>query len=411
MVHQGDEQNVEYLEDMEILAFARRLAKRTREILSQIEGGSMSLDQSLDEIFTHRLTRKRISSLAWSILVELQDYPELNLLLGCWLRIGVMCDDPMCISSFYRFLTSHSSLSMTQLRGLLTPRFGQTPDFFAWVGLSDAGEKRDKDAVVVIIDRFETDSMDDARYEFEKIAQKPISLCRIQNLAHIYSVLNSEFPWFSQVIDHIANQLTARAHGRSVFGFKPLILLGDPGIGKTRFVRRLAELSGVPWRLLPLAGKADNRDLAGTAKGWSNACPGLPLMVTKTELCANPILVLDEIDKAGGSAHNGRIHDTLIQLLEPSSASKMMDDFLQARVNYSYISWIATANDVSQIPAPLLSRFQVLRVEGPTSKDDYLGIIETTITEFARRHGIRKEFMLRAPKIFDGYPLNSDHIL
>lgn len=113
----------------------------------------------------------------------------------------------------------------------------------------------------------------------------------------------------------------------------------------------------------------------------------------KTENCANPIIVLDEIDKAGGSSRNGRVHDTLIQLLEPSSSSCILDEFLQARVNYSKINWIATANDTSYMPAPLVSRFKTVRVNGPKTREQFEVIIERTFNEFACEHGIRREFM------------------
>ena len=163
--------------------------------------------------------------------------------------------------------------------------------------------------------------------------------------------------------------------------------------GEKQQIFWLLSISGVPWRLIGLAGKNDNRDLSGTARGWGSASPGLPIRTIVDEEVANPIILLDEIDKCGGSDHNGRVQETLISLLERGSASVFMDDFLQARTNLSWISWLATANSVARLSAPLLSRFQVVEVKGPAQPHEFLKIIEITKREVANRYGITPEFM------------------
>jgi len=121
--------------------------------------------------------------------------------------------------------------------------------------------------------------------------------------------------------------------------------------------------------------------------------PGIPIRTIAEERIANPIILLDEIDKSGGSDHNGRVHDALIPLLERSSASIHQDEFLQARTDLSHISWLATANSVAMIPSPLLSRFQVVRADRPANREEYKKIIQIAAKEFARRHGVREEFV------------------
>ena len=278
MTHTNEDDMI-VIEAMEVLTIARRLAKRTKIILDEFPGGSMSVNRELEEILTKRLTKRRVGTLACSIVAALQAYPDLSLLLGCWLRVGVLCDVPIAISYFYHFLTSQDSLTPQQVEAPLTPRFGRTPEFFDGVDvLHTEGRSNSQDSLVIVLDALETDSMDDPRFEFQSFDQKPIPLRRIQHLADTYKILNLEFPWFQNITDIIFKQLIARAHGNHVYGFNPLLLLGEPGIGKTYYLRRLAELSKVPWRLLALAGRGDNRDLAGTTKGWSNACPGHPII-------------------------------------------------------------------------------------------------------------------------------------
>ena len=142
----------------------------------------------------------------------------------------------------------------------------------------------------------------------------------------------------------------------------PMLLVGAPGVGKTRFVRRLATELGLSWGRLSLEGLSDNRALAGTSSGWSTAEPAWPVAEIARLGVANPLLMLDEIDKCVAS-HNGDAHATLLGWLEPSTAAAVVDPVLGPPIDLSGVSWILAANSIDRLPAPLLGRVHVVNVD------------------------------------------------
>ncbi len=222
---------------------------------------------------------------------------------------------------------------------------------------------------------------------FKTLKNEGVDLIKIDCVSTIKDKLNNEFPWFEKVTEIIFSQLSVRVQGDKVFCLTPILLLGDPGIGKTAYCSRLAELSKVPYRMLGLAGTSSNHILAGTERGWSTAKSSLVVQTILDHKIGNPLIILDELDKAGGSEHNGHPVQTLLGLLEPSSSKNWLDPFLMGHVDLSYVSWVATANDISQLPKTLLSRMRVINVESP-QKEHYPAIINRTRHTFAKDNGI-----------------------
>lgn len=178
--------------------------------------------------------------------------------------------------------------------------------------------------------------------------------------------LDAEFPWLSAVTADLRAQATMRTQmGGQAFQISPLLLLGGVGIGKTRYQRRLGELTGVPSMLHSLAGSMDNMALKGNARGWSSARPGIILEFMANRACPNPIVLLDEIDKAGHGTRNGNVWNTLLGMLERSTAARLQDEFVLGEVDYSHVNWLATANDIRHMPSPLRSRLKIIEVKGP----------------------------------------------
>lgn len=200
--------------------------------------------------------------------------------------------------------------------------------------------------------------------------------------------LAAEFPWMDAVINRVANRVRqAVLLGSSVLRLPPFLLVGDHGCGKTRFARRLAEVQHLPWRLLAAGGSTDNRQLAGTARGWSNACPSLPVDFMAASGVANGLLIIDEVDKESSSSHNGRLTDTLLQLLEPVNAAAFDDPFLDHPVDCSALNWVLCANSLATINPALLSRTEILHVRQPTP-DHYSDIAAAARAELAQRHAV-----------------------
>lgn len=174
-------------------------------------------------------------------------------------------------------------------------------------------------------------------------------------------------PWAADAARAVADDLRlVGLSGRPYFWCRPLLLVGAPGVGKTRWLTTLAELVGVPWALLNLGASADSRMLSGTARGWSSSQPMFPLVsMLSAEPCGNPLLILDEIDKTGTSKYVGNPLDALLAYLENSSAKCIWDECLLARADTSTVVWSASANAIDGLPDPLLSRFTVIRIGAP----------------------------------------------
>ena len=224
---------------------------------------------------------------------------------------------------------------------------------------------------------------------YQELVARPIRLAGIRSIPLIETTMNREFPWFTNVTSHIAKSLQLRQLGYGDFFLSPLLLVGGPGLGKTAYCLRLSELLNLPFRTLALGGKTDNRDLAGTARGWSGGHPSMLIQLINKHKVANPLIMLDELDKSGGSDHNGRITDTLLMLLESRSAKQVYDDYLCGHCDFSHISWVATANSVQQLPAAILSRFDVITIDKP-AKEHYPAIVHRCIGEFMNDNGIHK---------------------
>jgi hypothetical protein len=187
-------------------------------------------------------------------------------------------------------------------------------------------------------------------------------------------VLAEEFPWAQQVVARLRADLllACRTSGRALT-MRPLVLVGPAGCGKSRFVSRLlrlVEAGGGPGGVLyPLAGTTDNRLLAGTARGWSSESPCLPTMLALSTRCANPIVGLDELDKAGGNERNGDVRQSLLTMVEPTTATRYLDEGLGLPVDLNRVTWIGTANDWEKLPALLRTRFRHIDFPSPRPQD------------------------------------------
>jgi len=189
---------------------------------------------------------------------------------------------------------------------------------------------------------------------------KRLPLRPVPPMAAIRSTLRGEFPHAFDVIDTILGDLA----GRDYLAMRPTVLAGLPGCGKTTFAMRFAELAGVQWEIYSCAGVHDSR-FAGTARGWSSGEPAFPTSLVVSSAIANPVVILDEIEKAGGSSKNGDFLEALLPMLEPRSAAKFFDVFIEASVDISGVVFLGTANEPDRMPRPLRDRCRILTFPSP----------------------------------------------
>ncbi|OWY06061.1 hypothetical protein B6V75_08210 [Thioclava sp. F1Mire-8] len=183
------------------------------------------------------------------------------------------------------------------------------------------------------------------------------------------AALHEEAPWLAQVSTSIMNQGLAHiAAGGVGLRFDPMILVGSPGCGKTHFARLVAEFARTPREIIDVGAGGAGFRVSGMEQGWSTARSGVPVELITETAVANPVIIVDEICKVGGTISSASVAATslttsLLQVLERSSAGHFVCPFLRTRFDLSHVNWILTANYEHQIPEPLLDRCQVFRVD------------------------------------------------
>jgi len=230
--------------------------------------------------------------------------------------------------------------------------------------------------------------------EMYNVLAKPVPLRGgDKDFGSIADQLHREFPWMGNAIDRVADDLALCGLGPQPWiRIRPLLLVGPPGSGKSRFARRLAEMIGTGWQLISASGSSDDRSLVGTSHAWGNREPGAILQLMLASGAANPLIIVDEIEKAGGSPHNADIRRALLGMLEPETAKRWFDECIQAHCDISGVSWILTANTLEPISKPLLSRMAVARV-GLPGPDAIEGILEGMRADIATELGLDPQIL------------------
>jgi len=179
--------------------------------------------------------------------------------------------------------------------------------------------------------------------------------------------LFDELPNFTEVLEDIRKHLALCIDSNDCVEVPPMLLLGEPGIGKTHFARKLSQLLGTGFGFVPMSSLTAGWVLSGASSQWKNAKPGKVFDTFVNGDYANPVIVVDEIDKASADGQYDPL-GALYELLEIETATRFVDEFVELPIDASGAVWLATANDPSRVPEPLLNRLTVYEIDAPDAE-------------------------------------------
>ncbi len=222
----------------------------------------------------------------------------------------------------------------------------------------------------------------EVRNEFRKIIGATMPLVETPVLATARQTLVREFPHCDAAIDAILGDLKGRT-----IKWRPTLLVGSPGAGKSRLANRIPQVLGLPEpQRFDAAGSSDNA-FGGTPRRWSSGEPSIPLEAVRRSGIANACVILEEAEKCGTSRVSGRFSDSVLPFLETTTSRVYPDPYIEAPCDLSQLNYLATANNELDLPAPLRDRFRLLRIPEP-GPEHLSALSDTLLKEIAADRGI-----------------------
>jgi len=203
------------------------------------------------------------------------------------------------------------------------------------------------------------------------------------DIARAGRILNRDHYGLDEVKDRILELISVGIVKGDLAG-SIILLIGPPGVGKTSVGQSIARSLGREFYRFSLGGMRDEAEIKGHRRTYIGALPGKFIQAIKTCKTANPVIMLDEIDKIGAS-FRGDPASALLEVLDPEQNQNFLDHYLDVRFDLSKVLFICTANQMETIPGPLIDRMEVIRLPG---------YIQAEKVEIAKRHLIPKQLQL-----------------
>ena len=260
-------------------------------------------------------------------------------------------------------------------------------------------EKLRKAAEGKMMPKYVRDAFDEELSKLERI--NPQSPDYNVELTHLQTIL--ELPWEEYTEDNLNISNAERVLNHDHYGMEKvkerilehlailklrgdmkspiLCLYGPPGVGKTSLGRSVAKALKRNYVRASLGGLHDEAEIRGHRRTYIGAMPGRILKNIIKAGSSNPVFILDEIDKIGGMTMHGDPSSALLEVLDPEQNTTFHDNYLDVDYDLSKVMFIATANDISQIPRPLLDRMELIELTGYCTEEK---------VEIARRHLVKK---------------------
>ncbi len=220
------------------------------------------------------------------------------------------------------------------------------------------------------------------------------------DIKRIASVLDKNHYGLKKVKENVIEALAVRKLNPSING-QIICLAGPPGVGKTSIARSIADATGRNYERIALGGVHDEAEIRGHRRTYIGAMMGRIMNAVKLAGSANPLILLDEVDKLG-SDFRGDPTSALLEVLDGEQNSTFYDHYIDMPFDLSKVMFITTANDYTAIPAPLLDRMDIIHIDSYTREEKFNIAKIHLISKQLKRHGLTsRQFKISDDVIYD----------
>ena len=210
-----------------------------------------------------------------------------------------------------------------------------------------------------------------------------------KDLEYARKILDEDHSGLEKVKDRIIEYL-AVMHLTDKVGAQIICFVGPPGVGKTSVAKSIARALGRNFVKMSVGGVKDESEIRGHRKTYVGAMPGRIIYNMQLAKSINPVFLVDEIDKMAND-FRGDPTSAMLEVFDPEQNNSFRDNFLEVPFDLSNVMFIATANNLNDIPAPLKDRMEIIELSGYTASEKFAIAKEHLVKKMIEMHGLDKE--------------------